>query len=187
MHFVNPLFFGIILSTIFQLTFFFHILARNLFKKYLFKNISKMKNILLVLFMAISSLAFSQEGVTWLTDFQEAKQVAKVQNKPILMFLTGSDWCSPCKKLKKDFFESADFIEKSDALVLLKVDLPFREDIITPAQREKNQVLQKKYNPQKSFPLLIGFDSKGKELSRIASYSGGDPRYHFDFLNKLIP
>lgn len=145
-----------------------------------------MKKIVLVFFMTLSSVVFSQDKVTWLTDFAEAKQEASQSGKPIIMYLTGSDWCSPCKKLKVDFFESDAFIEQSKKVVLLKVDLPFREDIITPEQREKNQALQKKYNPQKSFPLLIGFNSRGREVSRISSYSGGDPRYHFDFLNKLL-
>ena len=145
-----------------------------------------MKKIVLLFFMVLSSVVFSQDEVTWLTDFAEAKQQAKQANKPLIMYLTGSDWCSPCKKLKSDFFENEDFIEQSKKVVLLKVDLPFREDIITPEQRVKNKALQEKYNPQKSFPLLIGFNSGGREVSRISSYSGGDPRYHFDFLNKLL-
>lgn len=145
-----------------------------------------MKKAILFFFMVLSSAIFSQDKIAWFTDFAEAKQEAKHSNKPLIMYLTGSDWCSPCKQLKKDFFEDDAFIEKSKNVVLLKVDLPFREDIITPQQRTKNQVLQKKYNPKKSFPLLIGFNSKGKEVSRISSYSGGDPRYHFEFLEQLM-
>jgi len=145
-----------------------------------------MKKVVIVFFMVLSSMVFSQDKVTWLTDFTAAKLEAKQSNKPIIMYLTGSDWCSPCKKLKADFFESEAFIKQSEKVVLLKVDLPFREDIITPEQRVKNKALQEKYNPQKSFPLLIGFNSGGREVSRIASYSGGDPRYHFDFLSKLL-
>jgi len=128
---------------------------------------------------------FSQDTV-WYTDFSEAKAEAKASNKPLIMYLTGSDWCSPCKRLKKDFFENEDFIKKSKKIVLLKVDLPFREDIITLEQRTKNQDISKIYNTKKTFPLLIGFNSKGKEVSRIASYSGDDTRYHFEFLEKLI-
>lgn len=145
-----------------------------------------MKKILFVFFITLSSVVFSQDTVNWYTDFSEAKTVAKSSNKPIIMYLTGSDWCSPCKRLKKDFFESEEFIKKSKKVVLLKVDLPFREDIISPEQRTKNQVVSKKYNPKKTFPLLIGFNSNGKEVSRIASYSGDDTRYHFEFLDKLL-
>lgn len=146
-----------------------------------------MKKIFFIVFIALSSVAFSQEElVNWCTDFNEAKQVAEVSKKPLIMYLTGSDWCSPCKRLKKDFFENEAFIEKAKDIVLLKVDLPFREDIITPEQREKNQILNKKYNPKKSFPLLIAFDSKGREIDRISSYSGDDTRYHFDFLNRVL-
>ena len=67
-----------------------------------------MKKIVLLFFMVLSSVVFSQDEVTWLTDFAEAKQQAKQANKPLIMYLTGSDWCSPCKKLKSDFFENED-------------------------------------------------------------------------------
>jgi len=145
-----------------------------------------MRKIFFIVFIALSSIAFSQDKAHWYTDFNEAKQEAKTSSKPIVMYLTGSDWCSPCKRLKKDFFENEDFIKKSKGVILLKVDLPFREDIITPEQRIKNQKISKKYNPQKAFPLLIGFNSRGQEITRISSYSGDDTRYHFDFLNKML-
>ncbi len=145
-----------------------------------------MKKIFCVVFLMLSSMLLAQDNLAWKTDFEEAKKEAKISNKPIIMYLTGSDWCSPCKRLKKDFFEDESFIEKSKNIVLIKVDLPFREDIITPEQRIKNQKLSKKYNPEKTFPLLIGFDSKGKEIRRIASYSGNDTSYHFNFLNEVL-
>lgn len=145
-----------------------------------------MKKIFFVVFVTLSSLIFAQDGVDWKTDFEEAKKEAKSSKKPLIMYLTGSDWCSPCKRLKADFFSDEAFISQSKNVILLKVDLPFREDIITPEQRTKNQVLAKKYNKEKTFPLLIGFDSNGREIERIASYSGNDTSYHFNFFKKIL-
>jgi len=146
-----------------------------------------MKKIFFILSTIISVATFSQEKeAIWFTDYVIASEEAKATKRPLIMYLTGSDWCSPCKRLNADFFQSEDFIEKSNKVVLLKVDLPFREDIITHEQREKNQKINKKFNPNKSFPLLVAFDSKGKEIDRIASYSGEDTRYHFEFLDKVL-
>ncbi|WP_335967287.1 thioredoxin family protein [Galbibacter sp. PAP.153] len=54
-----------------------------------------------ILFLAISLLqAETSPSVNWLTDYPEAKAIAKQEKKNILMYFTGSDWCGPCKMLK---------------------------------------------------------------------------------------
>ena len=145
-----------------------------------------MKKTLLILFLFISTLGFSQD-LNWQTDFETAKQIAQQENKSILMYFTGSDWCAPCKQLKADFFHSERFIEQADKLVLLMVDLPFRQDIITEEQRKKNKVLIKKYNKEESFPLLVSLSNQGRETNRISAYSSlRDTTLHFNFLNSIL-
>ncbi|WP_010522481.1 thioredoxin family protein [Aquimarina agarivorans] len=145
-----------------------------------------MKKLFFSLFILISTASFAQD-LKWETDFTTAKDLAKDQNKNILVYFTGSDWCAPCKQLKADFFHSEKFIEKADKVVLLMVDMPFRQDIITPEQRKKNEKLIKKYNPGKSFPTLIGLDSSGKLLNTISAYSSlRDTTGHFRFLESIL-
>lgn len=146
-----------------------------------------MKKIIFTLILCISFIGFSQDSLHWETDFDTAKKLAAQQKKPILMYFTGSDWCAPCKHLKIDFFNSEKFKSQANNMVLLMVDLPFREDIITPEQRKKNKILIKKYNPEESFPLLIALNKKGKELNRISAYSSlRDTTLHFKFLDKML-
>ena len=144
-----------------------------------------MKKLILALVFFISFVGFSQE-LNWQTDYDTAKQIAQQENKSILMYFTGSDWCAPCKQLKEDFFHSERFINESEKLVLLMVDLPFRQDIITEEQRKKNKKLIKKYNPEESFPLLVALSSNGHELNRISAYGSlRDTTLHFNFLNSI--
>lgn len=144
-----------------------------------------MKKLILLLLSLISFVGFSQD-LHWETDFNTAKQIAQQENKPILMYFTGSDWCSPCKQLKADFFSSEKFKERANSIVLLMVDLPFRQDIITDEQRKKNKILIKKYNSDESFPYLVGLNSSGKILNDISAYSSlRDTSLHFNFLNYL--
>ncbi len=56
------------------------------------------KNLLLAL-LFISQMVGAQN---WLTDFEKAKEEAKLSNKSIVMVFSGSDWCAPCIKLDKD-------------------------------------------------------------------------------------
>ncbi|NJR25047.1 MAG: thioredoxin family protein [Richelia sp. CSU_2_1] len=40
---------------------------------------------------------------------KEAREVARAENKPILINLTGSDWCTWCIKIEKEVFSSKEF------------------------------------------------------------------------------
>ena len=93
---------------------------------------------LIVFLLLISAATMQAQQAKWYTDFDKAKKVAQRQGKPILMYFTGSDWCGPCKMLKKDLWETDKFIQQADDFVLLEIDIPFREDIITPEQKKKN-------------------------------------------------
>lgn len=143
---------------------------------------------LVFLFLVLISTTISAQDsqLNWLLDFDRAKNISKEQNKPILVYFTGSDWCGPCKRLKADFFSSEDFKVKANDFVLLLVDMPRRTDIITPEQRQKNIVLMKKYNKKGSFPNIFGLDSNGKVLAEISGYNMmRDTSYHLAFLDKL--
>jgi len=145
------------------------------------------KLIILLLFICVGTVYGQESKLNWLLDFDEAKQISLKQDKPILVYFTGSDWCAPCKKLKADFFDTEKFGTESQKFVLLVVDLPRRNDIITPDQKRKNMILMQDYNRRGSFPTLVGLDSDGKTLGNIngysRSYGTGD---YFEFLKKIL-
>ena len=102
------------------------------------------------------------------------------------MYFTGSDWCAPCKMLKKDFWENEEFIQQADDFVLLEVDIPFRVDVIPEDQLVANKKLQAKYNKEKSFPTLLAIKSSGRVIDRISAYSQlRDPSGYFAFIDKV--
>lgn len=148
-----------------------------------------MKNIGMLLLLFVSSCFYAQEHdnrLIWETNFEEAKNQSKIENKPILMLFTGSDWCPPCKMLKKDFFYSDAFILKSKNYVLLLVDFPRNKELITASQEKENKVLNTKYGVR-SLPTLIAVNYKGEVIDKIKSYnSGRDTRYHFEFIDKIL-
>jgi len=148
-----------------------------------------MKNVLMLVLLFISSYFYAQEHDTrliWQTDFEVAKNQSKAENKPILMLFTGSDWCPPCKMLKKDFFYSDAFIAKSKNYVLLLVDFPRNKELISTSQAIANKTLNAKYGVR-SLPTLIGVNYKGEIIDKIKSYnSGRDTRYHFEFIDKIL-
>ena len=61
----------------------------------------------------------------WETDFENAKKKAEKEHKLILLNFSGSDWCGPCIRLKKEIFQSNSFINYADSnLVLVNADFP---------------------------------------------------------------
>lgn len=145
------------------------------------------KAIIIFLFICVGNVYAQDVKLNWLTDFDEAKLTSAKQDKPILVYFNGSDWCAPCKKLKTDFFNTEKFATESQKFVLLMVDLPRRNGIITPDQKRKNMILMQDYNRRGSFPTLVGLTSNGKVLGDINGYSKRiGTRDHFKFLEKII-
>lgn len=118
-----------------------------------------MKTLLFVLVC----IPFSDAG-DWLNDFEKAQTFAKENNKMILLNFSGSDWCAPCIKMKKEVFDVSEFQAFADgALVLVRADFPrHKKNQLDPAQVEHNEKLAEKYNPKGKFPLTLLINPEGK-------------------------
>lgn len=125
-----------------------------------------MKTLLII--MAI--LPFT--SINWLTDFDVAKEQAKSDNKLILLNFSGSDWCAPCIKMKKEVFETAQFQEFADSnLVLVRADFPrTKKNQLGAKQQEHNEKLAEQYNPKGQFPLTLLLDSSGTIIKEWDGY-----------------
>ena len=124
-------------------------------------------------------------SVDWQTDYKSVLKQAKKDKKNVLVYFTGSDWCPPCKMLKRDLFDTSDFKELSSEYVLLYVDIPRNKDLISPDQYAKNKALLSKYNKKGVFPLLAVLSPNGVLLDDYSGYSmNGKIKYHLDFLKK---
>lgn len=129
----------------------------------------KIKFVIFSLFMIfLAAPSFAQE---WLTDFDTAISKAKEQDKPVLLFFTGSDWCPPCKMTAKNVYTKQEFIDFADEkLVLLLADFPRkRENQLPQDQQVKNRALSQEFGVR-GFPTSIILDKEGKELGRWVGY-----------------
>lgn len=124
-----------------------------------------------LLFSIVSlALIHSQD---WLTDFEQAQQLAKQNDKKILLSFSGSDWCAPCIKMKKDIFEQAAFQEFADKqLILVKADFPrHKKNQLDTKQKEHNEKLAERYNSNGKFPLTLLLDADGNILREWDGYT----------------
>jgi thioredoxin-related protein len=133
-----------------------------------------MRKITSFLFLAAVALNLHAAEGKWLTDLEAAKQQAQKENKVILMDFTGSDWCPPCKALKKNVFNGSEFAEYAEKkLVLMELDFPNDKSKITKEVAASNEKLSKKFDI-KSYPTIILLDKDGKELGRLDKGYGGE-------------
>ena len=105
-------------------------------------------------------------SVTWLGNFKEATAEAAKTHKYILVNFSGSDWCGPCIRERKEILETAAFENfASDHLVLVRADFPRqKKNILSKEQTKLNEQLADKYNPDGKFPYTLLLDEHGKVL-----------------------
>lgn len=111
-------------------------------------------------------LAFFFSSTNWHYNLTDAEQLAKQQNKCVLLNFSGSDWCGPCIRLHKEVFASDEFQEMaSEDLVMVNADFPrMKKDQLPKEQQKINDAIADKYNPQGIFPLTLLLDPSGKVI-----------------------
>jgi thioredoxin-related protein len=112
---------------------------------------------------------------TWLNDFEQAKTLAQERQKLILLNFSGSDWCGPCIKMKREIFETTEFQSYADEnLILVRADFPRqKKNQLDAKQREHNEKLAERYNTTGKFPLTVLLTADGKVIREWDGYSNG--------------
>ena len=135
----------------------------------------------------ITAILFSSVFATssgWLNNLEEAKTTASQKHELIVLNFSGSDWCGPCIRLKKEIFESDVFQSyANDNLVLVNADFPrSKKNQLSKAQVKINEALADKYNPKGIFPLTLLLNADGKVLKTYDGFPGVSPE---DFTNEI--
>lgn len=123
-------------------------------------------------------------NVNWLGDFNEATAEAAKSHKYILINFSGSDWCGPCIRERKEILENEVF-EKyaSEHLVLVRADFPRqKKNQLSKEQVKKNEALADKYNPEGKFPYNILVDEHGKVVKDWDGFPNESPEA---FVNQI--
>jgi thiol-disulfide isomerase/thioredoxin len=143
-----------------------------------------MKSLCSLTLLCLFGTVVQTHGATWLTDYGAAKLRVAAENKPMLIFFTGSDWCPPCKRVTREVFDRPEFKAYADAnLILLKADFPRRQRLPL-AQQQSNQALAKSMKVR-YYPTIILMDTKNREVARLR-YTGKGSRPFISMLHNQI-
>lgn len=121
-----------------------------------------------VLFLLVTCLFIhtskAQSSAEWTSNLDSAKLKSIQENKFILLNFSGSDWCGPCIKMRKDILSSEAFLKyAADHLILLNADFPrMKKNQQDKKLVQQNEKLADQYNKQGKFPytLLLSSDLK---------------------------
>ncbi len=104
----------------------------------------------------------------WITDYDKGISMSIQKNLPSMLFFTGSDWCSWCKKLKLQVFDTPEFKNwAKNNIIAIELDSPSKN-------RNAHQDLEIKYNVR-GYPTVIFLDTKQNRLGDSGGYMPGGP------------
>ncbi len=115
-------------------------------------------------FSAVTFMSFT----TWQPDYETARKTAAARHQLILLNFSGSDWCGPCLRMKREIFSTGIFSKMADSsLVLLNADFPrAKKNQLNSGQKKQNNLLADKFNPTGIFPLTLLIDENGRIVKR---------------------
>jgi len=129
----------------------------------------KNKFLFCVIIFGIESIASAQG---WLTNYDQALNQAKTENKQVLVDFTGSDWCGWCMKLDREVFSREEFKDfAARNLVLLKVDFP-KGQPLPATEQAQNDKLAGEFRIE-GFPTIVILNPDGSKGGQFGYVEGG--------------
>lgn len=129
----------------------------------------------------------------WLTHFGNATSLARKDDKLILAYFRGSDWCPFCQKLDKEVLNTKPFIEWAEKnVILLDVDFP-ADKRQPPGLKKQNDALKERYGVIKT-PTFVFLDADGEPIARCGFDTAklrddeprGQPKAFVEYLRQVV-
>lgn len=150
-----------------------------------------MKKIFIALLLIAGSFSAQAQDIYWETNLNTAADKAIKENKPLLLFFTGSDWCGWCIRLQKEVLKTPEFADWAQKnVVLVELDFP-RRTAQQPEIQQQNAQLQQMFEVR-GYPtvwLVTPSKKDGKtNLGKLGStgYVAGGPSKWLESANQIL-
>lgn len=121
-----------------------------------------MKKMVFIALFLIGAVNVKAQELKWYTDVREAITVSNKEQKPMLMFFTGSDWCGWCIRLQNEVLKTEEFKKwASSNVVLVELDYP-RAVPQSADLKNQNNELQQAFGIQ-GFPTVFFTSAETKD------------------------
>lgn len=122
----------------------------------------------LIFFALLCSFSFLQSSenssLYWHTNYKKAVEVSKAENKPLILYFTGSDWCPFCLKMDQEILGTARFAEMTkDQFVFMEVDFPQKTPLPLELAKQ-NKRLKRRFSVM-GYPTLVILDTNQEKIA----------------------
>lgn len=123
---------------------------------------------LIAIVLLLVNIGFAQQTET----FKQKLETAKTENKSVLLYFSGSDWCAPCVKFKKFIVNTPEFQTfATENLMIYNADFPrLSKNKLAKEVEKENETLADKYNSKGIFPLILLLDTEGNVIKKWEEY-----------------
>lgn len=123
---------------------------------------------LIAIVLLLVNIGFAQQTET----FTQKLETAKAENKNVLLYFSGSDWCAPCVKFKKFIVNTPEFQTfATENLIIYNADFPrLSKNKLAKEVEKENETLADKYNSKGIFPLILLLDTEGNVIKKWGEY-----------------
>ncbi len=122
----------------------------------------------------------------------KASELSMKENKPLMMFFTGSDWCGWCIRLQKEVFKTEEFTKwAKENVILVELDFPKRtpqDESIKMQNAQLQQIFQVRgyptvwlVNPEKTAEGKVNLSALGS-----TGYVAGGPEKWLESANNIM-
>ena len=116
----------------------------------------KLMSVFSVLCLVFSMATADDAPRGWLTSLEEAEAKAEQQNLPILILVSGPEWCGPCKMLHKTVITDKDFNKTLQKhAVFLYLHQPRKTDPDSQTAKDIRECSSRKYFTSGGVPRYI--------------------------------
>ena len=122
----------------------------------------------------------------WVYDIDKAMAQAKAENKDLLIKLTGSDWCPPCKALEKNVFSNVDFVKGVEGkYVCLYLDFPRSEEAKAKVVDMAANEAMRDAVGLSGYPTVVLALPDGTPYAKMSGYGGTPAEAYLENLTKV--
>lgn len=151
-----------------------------------------LKNILILSLTILSLSLYGQEKkqLKWYLNYTEVTELAKKENKLVLLFFHGSNWCPPCIRMQNEVFAADTFVNKVTEKILF-LDVDFRtKPKLSDAQLAHNNEVKKRFGLPDDFgqgyPQVVIINGKGEVQYQEKGYDGRGSAYLMGKIDNLL-
>ncbi|MBI3868279.1 MAG: thioredoxin family protein [Verrucomicrobia bacterium] len=110
----------------------------------------------------------------WASGLDSARAAAKAQRRPLLLYFTGSTWCSSCMKFNRRVLSTEPFASfATNRMLFVKLDFP-DPAIVNPGPSDLLEARMREYKVS-GFPTIVLMSPDGLELGRAIGPDFYDP------------